>query len=94
MFPADCPFSGAVFHGGQISITINTLKKSPGTCEDGSTSTERSYKRIKRILKSSDDEINEKLYYHLAFLKNSIKVMEFIMNIACLKFCRATSLAN
>ena len=26
MFPATCPLSGAVFHGGQFNITINTVK--------------------------------------------------------------------
>ena len=28
-FPAAGPFSGAVFHGGQFNITINTINKSP-----------------------------------------------------------------
>ena len=40
MFPAADPFSGAIFHGGQFNITINTVNKSPGTCADGSISTE------------------------------------------------------
>ena len=28
MFPAADPFSGAIFHGGQFNITINTVNKS------------------------------------------------------------------
>ncbi|CAH3182397.1 unnamed protein product, partial [Porites lobata] len=32
-FPAAGPFSGAVFHGGQFNITINTVNKSPTSTE-------------------------------------------------------------
>ena len=56
MFPAADPFSGAIFHGGQFNITINTVNKSPGTCADGSISTEWSYEWIKRIESSNDDD--------------------------------------
>ena len=35
MFPSACPFSGAVFHGGQFNITINAVNKSPDTCAGG-----------------------------------------------------------
>ena len=56
MFPAVGTFGGAIFHGGQFNITINTENKSPGTCADASVSTARSYNRIKRILESSGDD--------------------------------------
>ena len=56
-FPAAGPFSGAVFHGGQFNITINTVNKSP-TSTDHSTESTRSFKRIKlkSKFKSSDEE--------------------------------------
>ena len=94
MFPAAGPFSGAMFHGGQFNITINTVNKSPGTYADGLISTERSYIRIKRILESSDDDgsptLHRKTLPLTGFLKNIIRVIDFIMNKACLEFCRAT----
>ena len=52
--PAAGPFSGAVFHGRQFNITINTVNKSP-TSTDHSEST-RSFKRIKRVFESSDED--------------------------------------
>ena len=54
-FPAAGPFSGAVFHGGQFNITINTVNKSP-TSTDHSTQSTRSFKRIKRVFESSDED--------------------------------------
>ena len=54
-FPAAGPFSGAVFHGGQFIITINTVNKSP-TSTDHSTESTRSFKRIKRVFESSDED--------------------------------------
>ena len=54
-FPAAGPFSGAVFHGGQFNITINTVNKSP-TSTDHSTESTRSFKRIKRVFESSDED--------------------------------------
>ena len=56
MFPTAGPFSGAVLHGGQFNIIINTVNKSTGTCADGSISTAQSHKRIKRINESLDDD--------------------------------------
>ena len=38
-FPAAGPFSGAVFHGGQFNITINTVNKSPTSTEHSTHST-------------------------------------------------------
>ena len=55
-FPAAGPFSGAVFNGGQFNITINTLNKSPSTTDNSFFSSKRSFKRIKRILESDDDD--------------------------------------
>ena len=54
-FPAAGPFSGAVFHGGQFNITINTVSKSP-TSTDHSTESTQSFKRIKRVFGSSDKD--------------------------------------
>ena len=56
-FPAAGPFSGAVFHGGQFNITINTVNKLP-TSTDHSTQSTRSFKRIncKRVFESSDED--------------------------------------
>ena len=54
-FPAAGPFSGAVFHGGQFNITINTVNKSP-TSTDHSKGSTRSFKRIKRVFESSDED--------------------------------------
>ena len=54
-FPAAGPFSGAVFHGGQFNITINTVNKSP-TPTDHSTHSTWSFKRIKRVFESSDED--------------------------------------
>ena len=84
MFPAAGPFSGAMFHGGQFNITINTVNKSSGTYADGLISTERSYKRIKRILESSDDNESPPLQRKTltGFFKNIIRVIDFIMNKA------------
>ena len=54
-FPAAGRFSGAVFHGGQYNITINPVNKSP-TSTDQSTESTRSFKRIKRVFESSDED--------------------------------------
>ena len=54
-FPAAGPFSGAVFHRGQFNITINTVNKSL-TSTDHSTESTRSFKRIKRVFESSDED--------------------------------------
>ena len=54
-FPAAGPFSGVVFHGRQFNITINTVNKSP-TSTDHSTESIRSFKRIKRVFESSDED--------------------------------------
>ena len=54
-FPAAGPFSGAVFHGEQFNITINTVNKSPNST-DHSTQSTRSFKRIKRVFESSDED--------------------------------------
>ena len=74
MFPAAGPFRRTVFHGRLFKITINTVNKSPG---DGSISTERSFKRIKQILESSDDDDSPPLQWKtlppLAFLKILVK---------------------
>ena len=55
VIPASGAFSGAVFHGGHFNITINTLNKSPNTSKCSVSTVARSYKRIKRVLDSSDD---------------------------------------
>ena len=54
-FPAAGPFSRAVFHGGQFNITINNVNKSP-TSTDRSTHSTQSFKRIKRVFESSDED--------------------------------------
>ena len=54
-FPKAGPFSGAVLHGGQFNITINTVNKS-STSTDHSTQSTRSFKRIKRVFGSSDED--------------------------------------
>ena len=54
-FPAAGPFSGAVFHGGEFNITINTINKSPSSTADNSFKSTRSFKRIKRVLSSDED---------------------------------------
>ena len=54
-FPAAGPFSEAVFHGGQFNITINTVNRSL-TSTDHLTQSTRSFKRIKRVFESSDED--------------------------------------
>ena len=49
-------FSGAVFHGGHFNITINTLNKSPNPSKCFVSTVARSYKRIKRVLDSYDED--------------------------------------
>ena len=62
-----------------------------GTCTDGSISTEQSYKRI---FESSNDDDSPPLQWKTlpltGFFKNIIKVIDFIMKKAYLKFCTAT----
>ena len=53
------PLSGAVIHGGQFNITINTINKSPSSRDaqfHDSFSSTRTFKRIKRVFESSDDD--------------------------------------
>ena len=45
--PASSAFSGAVFHGGHLNITTNTLNKSPNTSKCSVFTVALSYKRIK-----------------------------------------------
>ena len=54
-FPATGPFSGAVFHGGQFNITLNTVNKSP-TSTDHSTHSPRGFRRTKRVFESSEED--------------------------------------
>ena len=54
VIPASGAFSGAVFHGGHFNITINTLNRSPNTSKCSVSTVARSYKRIMRLLDSSD----------------------------------------
>ena len=54
-FPTVGPFSGAVFYGGHFKITINTLNKSP-TSTYHSTQATHSFKPIKRVFESSDED--------------------------------------
>ena len=56
VIPASGAFSGAVFHGGQFSITINTLNKSPNISKCSISTVARSYKRIKRVPDSYDED--------------------------------------
>ena len=68
-FPAAGPFSGAVFHGGQFNLTINTVNKSP-TSTDHSTQSTRSFKRIKRVFESSDEDSPTQWQTKLYWLTN------------------------
>ena len=56
VIPASSAFSGAVFHGGHLNITINTLNKSPNTSKCSVSTVARSYKRNKWVLDSSDED--------------------------------------
>ena len=49
------PFCGATINGGEFHITINACK-SPSKLSESSYSSKRSYKRIKRVFDSSDDD--------------------------------------
>ena len=49
-------FSGAVFYDGHFNITINTLNKSPNTSKYSVSTVTRSYKHIKRVLDSSNED--------------------------------------
>ena len=46
----------AVFHGGHFNFAINSLNKSPNTSKCSVSTVARSYKRIKRVLDSSDED--------------------------------------
>ena len=54
-FPLAGSFSGAVFHGGQFNITINTVDKSLAST-DHSTQSTQGFKRIKCVLESSHED--------------------------------------
>ena len=56
VIPASYAFSGAVFHVGHFNITINMMNKSPDTSKCSVSTVARSYKRIKRVLDSSDED--------------------------------------
>ena len=56
VIPASGAFSAAVFHGGHFDITKKTLNKSPNTSKCSVSTVARSYKRIKRVLDSSDED--------------------------------------
>ena len=51
--PGASVFNGAVFHGGQFNISINTVNQSPDACL---TTRKHTFKRVKRILDSSDED--------------------------------------
>ena len=46
-------FSGAVFHGGHLNISINKVNQSPYA---SSATRKHTFKRVKRILDSSDED--------------------------------------
>ena len=46
-------FSGAAFHGGHFNITIKTVNQSPNA---NSATRKHTFKRVKRILDSSDED--------------------------------------
>ena len=56
VIPASGAFSAAVFHGGHFNITINTLNKSPNTSKRSVSNVAWSYRCIKRVLDSSDED--------------------------------------
>ena len=56
VIPASGAFSGAVFHEGHFNITINTLNKSPNTSKRSVSNVAWSYRCIKRVLDSSDED--------------------------------------
>ena len=68
VIPASGAFSGAVFHEGHFNITINTLNKSPNTSKCSVSSVARSYKSIKRVLDSSDEESPSAVPFQWQFL--------------------------
>ena len=70
-FPAAGQFSWAVFHGGQCNITINTVNKSP-TSTDHSTQPTRSFKRVKRVFESSDEDSPTQWQTKLYWLANFV----------------------
>ena len=70
-FPAAGQFSWAVFHGGQCNITINTVNKSP-TSTDHSTQSTRSFKRVKRVFESSDEDSPTQWQTKLYWLANFV----------------------
>ena len=50
--PATGLFSDAIIHGGYFNVTINTVNHSTTSL----LTTRNSFKRIKRVLDSSDDD--------------------------------------
>ena len=56
VIPVSGAFTGAVFQGEHFNITINTLNTSPNTSKCSVSTVARSYKRIKRVPDSSDED--------------------------------------
>ena len=56
VIPASGAFTGAVFQGEHFNITINTLNTSPNNSKCSVSTVARSYKRIKRVPDSSDED--------------------------------------
>ena len=70
-FPAAGPFNLALFHGGQFNITMNTVNKSPTSTDHSTQSTRaRSFKRIKRVFESSDEDSPPQRQTKLYWLTN------------------------
>jgi len=51
--PGASVFSGAVFHGGHFNISVKTVNQSPDAY---SATRKHTFKRVKRILDSSDED--------------------------------------
>ena len=54
--PATGLFSGTIDHGGYFNVTIKPFNKPPTTV----STARNSFKRIKRVLDSSDDDDSQK----------------------------------
>ena len=70
VIPASSAFSGAVFHGGYLNITTNTLNKSPNTSKCSVFTVALSYKRIKWVLDSSDEDSSPAVPFQRQFVSN------------------------
>ena len=73
-------FSEAVFHGGHFNITINRQNKSPNTSKCSVSTVARSYKRLKRVLDSSDEDSPPALPFQWQFF---LKVFFIDSTIRC-----------